>query len=861
VPAAKPTVPPFADLTDKKLRSLGAKLDKLVDANGFKHNNLLWKHANDAGALLWHLARHGLVLQEVRSAGMFRLLGENAGKATSADIVAVLRRIGPDMGVLDKGEARDWTMLTPGVLTSVDELITAAYVDDRTTLMNAREELPDNLKLAIDFVRRRAGETIEPAASEAILRHLIAAHCGSSLALNIDVPRIVDGTPVVTRLADQAAVEALAGLFGPPSAWAELSLQWVLQRVKPFRERASSIATAARQGLRLASLSDLLFLFGDGWWESHVLLDTLDARADSPAELFAAAERLAAEGTEPFRITTPQLKEAKPEPVASDDEGEEEEDEDEGGGGGGEYDEYDEYAGEGDEAGAEEEQEIEAAPGDNERVRVLAMILTIVGLERAKGEGIPANVVERFDLRRVFDSEPQLVARLRGVLAAMSREQAHAVIRAALADKFWYGRAAAVADVHFDAGLVEQMFARIGEGEYGVDAGLLGFCSPAIVPLIVQAQARSRNPKIAGTWGEAILYVLARASAAGQDWDPELDREIQLDQIRFSYGGSKVDPVLAMLDKLPLGRWIRVVEANVERCSEEPWRLVRVLRAEVPAQLLDMVFGALMTRRQAIASGSLGERLRKFGPEIVAPLLRAIGDAPAENTFVKELERALAHEVFAAVKEGLGKAIETPEQELRRLAASVPGPTVRVYRLARGEGEPGAGTVARIGGTPRGVTEVPQDRGEPMQHIITLDLAELPELAGRHPGVRSVSLYLPDPESGSRHEHGKLVWTREEELGRAEGSTAGARSVRVEAFDVPRVIFEGRDLEGAAKRVRGIVYTSHGYVGGGPLWLQEGTLGVDPSFVFQFDEGLCSINLGDMGVMYVYEGDVTWQCH
>ena len=48
---------------------------------------------------------------------------------------------------------------------------------------------------------------------------------------------------------------------------------------------------------------------------------------------------------------------------------------------------------------------------------------------------------------------------------------------------------------------------------------------------------------------------------------------------------------------------------------------------------------------------------------------------------------------------------------------------------------------------------------------------------------------------------------------------------------------------------------------GGPLWLQEGDEGVDPGFVMQFDEGLCSINLGDMGVMYVFDSGITWQCH
>lgn len=854
------TIPPFADLTEKKLRSLGQKLDKLVDANGFKHNNLLWKHANDAGALLWHLARHGLVLQEVKSAGLLRILGENTDHATAADVVAVLRRLPPDMGVLDKGEARGWIMLTPGMLTSVDELVTAAYVQDRAVLLAARDELPDSVRLAIDFVRRRAGEAIEPAASEAILRHLVAYHCEHGLALNIDVPRIEGGQPVSCRLENQAAVEALAGLFGPPSAWAELTLAWVLSRVKKFRERATSVAGAALAGLRLASLSDVVYLFGDGWWEGHSLLRTLDARADAPEALFAAARRLLADGTAPFRIAVEQVAEARP--AASGGESDDDEEDDEPADDGGGYDEYDEYGGgESDDAPAEDE--IEDAPGDNERVRHLALVLTIVGVERAHaaGQAIPTEVDAHFDLDRVFESDPELVVRLRGALAALGPARAHAVIRAALAKEYWYGRAAAVVDVHFDPALVEEAFARFAGGNYGVDAGLLGFCGPAIVPLAAQAQARTRDEKHRAAWGEASLYVLARASAAGQGWDPALDEHIQLDQIRFSYGGSKVDPVLAMLDRLPLPRWVRVVETNRERCEDEPWRLVRVLRADAPPQLLDMVFETLMARRQSVESGSLGERLRRLGLEIVPPLLRALGDAPAENTFIKELERATTPEVFAAIKAGLGKAIETPEQELRRLAASVPGPTIRVYRLSRGAGEPAAGSVARIGGVPRGVVDVPIDRDEPMEHIITLDLAQLPELAARRPGVRSASLYLPEPSSGGRHRQGRLVWTREDELARAPGSTAGATALVVEAFDVPRSIFEGGELAGAAARVRGLVYQSHGYVGGGPLWLQDGPPGVDPGFVFQFDEGLCDINLGDMGVMYVFEHHITWQCH
>ncbi|HEY8377723.1 MAG TPA: hypothetical protein VIK91_14605, partial [Nannocystis sp.] len=572
----KPTIPPFEDLDEKKLRSLGQKLDKLADPNGYKHQNLLWKHPGDAGALLWHLARHGLVLNEVRSVGLFRVLSENARCASAADIIAVLRRVPPDMGVLDGGEVREWSTFTPGVVTEVDKLITAAYLQDRAALMAARDELPENVRLAIDFVRRRAGETIDPAASATILRHLVAHHCAYGLALNTDVPRIVDGKPVEFRLATTAQVEELAGLFGPPSAWAEEALSWVLARVKQFRERANQTAENARAGLRLASLSDVVYLFGDGWWDAHAVLHTLDARNDTPAALFAAALRLAAEGTAPFRIAVPQIaKEKSPRSTGG------HEDEDEDADASDEYDEYSEYDDYDDDAGdagadADEDEgddEIEDVGGDNDRVRMLALILTIVGVERAHaaGEAIPPEVDARFDLDRVFASDAELVTRLRGALTALGPMRAHAVIRATAAKEIWRSKAAVVADVHYDPALVDEVLARLGADRYGVDPDLLGFCTPAIVPHVVRAQAQASSPEHVARWGEAILYILARASAAGQTWDPALDEHLELDRIRFSYGGSKVDPVLAMLERLPLDRWSRVFEHNLGRCAEEPW--------------------------------------------------------------------------------------------------------------------------------------------------------------------------------------------------------------------------------------------------------------------------------------------------
>ncbi|MFZ6177855.1 hypothetical protein [Nannocystis pusilla] len=855
----KSTIPPFEELTEKKLRSLGQKLDKLGDPNGYKHNNLLWKSTNRAAPLLWHLVRHGLVLQTVSSAGMFRILGENTHDVPAADIIAVLRRLPPDMGVLDKGQARDWASYTPGVLTHVNDLITAAYVADPAAVQAVRDELPENLQLAIDFVRGRAGESIPSESSVTILRHLVAQHLERGLAGNWDCPWIEGGKLVEWRLQSTKDVEQLAARFG--SSWAEEALAWILPRVKLFRERSGEISRNGLAGLRLATLSDVIYLFGDGYWYPSSLFEVLDARNDSPAALFAAANKLAEEGTAPFKITVPQIRPEKPTPAASDDE---DDDEYGGDGDGDDYDEFDEYGGDDEGDGdSEEEDAIQDAGGDDERVKSLAMILTVVGIERAHaaGQAIPAELDARIDLDRVYESEAVLIARLRGAMKILGPARTHAILRATLAKEFWYGKVAAFLDVHFDPALVEEAIGRLGASQYAPDAGLLGYATPALVPYLARAQQQATAPDFKARFGEAILYILARASAAGETWDPALDEHVQLDQIQFNYGGSKVDPVLAFLDKLPLARWAKIVAANRERCVGEPDRLVKVLRPDTPPELLDMVFGAVMAKPQAIGHGSLGHRLGALGPEIVAPLLRAIGDAPAENTFMKELERALAPAVFAAVKEGLGKAIETPEQELRRLAASVPGAKVRIYRLRRGEDEPAADSVARIGGTPRGIVTPPVDRKEPMTHVLTLDLAQLPELAAKHPGARALSLYLPDPDTGERHRHGTLVWTSEEELSRAPGSIEDAAALLVEAFDVPEQIFGGGELEGAAKRVRRIVYGSAGFVGGGPLWLQDGDPGVDPSFLFQFDESLAHINLGDSGVMYVFDGDIDWQCH
>lgn len=866
-------IPPFERLGENQLRALGERLDRLQDPMGFKHYDLLGKHTDGPqGPLLWHLVRHGLVGLRVQSAGLYGRLGETVPRdVAAADVIGLLRHVPEDMGTLDRGKARQHWLLTPGVLAALDGLLVRAYVNDPAAVRAARDELPHSLQVAIDFVRRRAGEAIDPAHAAEIFAHLAEYHSAEGLPYNNDVPRIVDGEVVACPLRDDSSVHALVELFGTHDQWAALQAAWLRSHVAEVRSAAYLVARN-RDGLVRLGLRDVIYLFGDGYWPFATLLEALEARADAPEALLAAAGELLADGLAPFKIDAVQVEPA-PEPGRGDG-GDDDEDEDDGGddddaggdddeGDGGEYDggDGDDYD-HGDDDG-EEDAEVEAEPDagpDNDRVRALAGALVVLASERlhARGEGLPADADAAFDLDRVSDSDGAYLLRVRAALERVGPARAHAVIERLLAKQWYYGKASAVADVCHDAGVVEAVLTRLdAEGGY-VDAELLAYCGPQVVPAIAAHADVVASAEKRGKYREAINYILARA-AAKLAIDRTLDAYIDLGAIQFSYGGSKVEPVLALLDSLPLARYEAVMRAGLKQ-DVDGVALARCLRADASDELLAAVFVELLRDSAKISHGALGQRLQALGGRVVAPLRLAFGETPAQATLMQELERALSADAFAAFKATLGQAIETPEQELRRLCAAVSGPKVTIYRMTRAERAPAADEVGRIGGAPRGVAErdVPRFDGEAMEHVITLDVARMPGLGGAD--SRSVSLYLPDPGHAAHHEQGELVWRSEAELDAAPGSVEGAAAIDVEAFDVPTAIFAENCPE-ELKRIRQKVYAANGYALGGPLWLQDGVAGVDEDFLFQFDSALCHINLGDCGIMYVVGGEITWQCH
>lgn len=183
-------------------------------------------------------------------------------------------------------------------------------------------------------------------------------------------------------------------------------------------------------------------------------------------------------------------------------------------------------------------------------------------------------------------------------------------------------------------------------------------------------------------------------------------------------------------------------------------------------------------------------------------------------------------------------------------------------------------TLNRIAGSPAGIgsDRWPTLDDEPMRHLLTLDLATVPEVAARLPGQRTLSLFCLDPEENEAfepfNEEAAIVLSTEEQVARgvlyepegAEWDTEPS-AFEVVSLSVPGSIFTefADEVPEEHRELRELVYRLHGRAGGEPIWLQsaehEGT------FVLQFDEEFVPMNLGDGGIMYVFADAAFWQCH
>ena len=151
-----------------------------------------------------------------------------------------------------------------------------------------------------------------------------------------------------------------------------------------------------------------------------------------------------------------------------------------------------------------------------------------------------------------------------------------------------------------------------------------------------------------------------------------------------------------------------------------------------------------------------------------------------------------------------------------------------------------------------------------MEHLFTLDLQTMPEFAKQYPGVRALSVFCFSPDNNEAHNAGSgqtaVVTTTNAQLAARSAPPEGAKLAERRRFSAVAVEVDPA-VWASKSEPRAELYRCGARVGGEALWLQGDDEAGGGAFVMQFDESFCSMNLGDAGIMYVFDDDAFWQCH
>jgi predicted DNA-binding WGR domain protein len=215
---------------------------------------------------------------------------------------------------------------------------------------------------------------------------------------------------------------------------------------------------------------------------------------------------------------------------------------------------------------------------------------------------------------------------------------------------------------------------------------------------------------------------------------------------------------------------------------------------------------------------------------------------------------------------------------LRKLSASArerDEAIVRTYIIKVAKGKPG---VMRAGGPPIGLTEKTRPKyGDAfMHHLLTLDLDVIPELRTQHKVLakaRAVALFISDAMNNDAFDKGtketSVVTLGAKDLARGEWTGPDIGDPKPNALaawpvDVPVRVFtfdryaDGVDDEDPMAKLHDELMSACRAGGQVIHWSGDDP---DDSWLFQFNEDLVEVNLGDAGTMYVFTDHAYWTGH
>lgn len=171
-----------------------------------------------------------------------------------------------------------------------------------------------------------------------------------------------------------------------------------------------------------------------------------------------------------------------------------------------------------------------------------------------------------------------------------------------------------------------------------------------------------------------------------------------------------------------------------------------------------------------------------------------------------------------------------------------------------------AAEVGHVGGRPLGVStdDWPRFQDVPMQHLVTVPKAAIPAELGAATDVVAVALFCYQPNLNEAFtpdtDQSAVLFLTAADLSRGESAPPDGY---LDDEELARAALTYHPSQISMAELRSI-----SFAGGSPIWIQGAESKPDfGAFLFQFDEELVPMNLGDAGVMYVFENAAWWQCY
>ncbi len=450
------------------------------------------------------------------------------------------------------------------------------------------------------------------------------------------------------------------------------------------------------------------------------------------------------------------------------------------------------------------------------------------------------------------------------------RPRAMALAKKFLQEEYKYSRAVAILAAHFDDELLRAALEKdVGKNYIGPET-LGGLGAAALTQLewaYQQATGDGRRSK-----QKALMFAMVKAGETApldEHWDKYLDFDLEGGEPIKYYSSSDAKPREGILRAIPEPRR-SVLLMKLLGQTKHPERILQMAHLAQDEAVVEAVIRRIVEGR-TLESG-FRQSVDQLGEKAVAALCKYIGLSQGDGRFLESLRNALSYQAYQRIEAAMqaaGIRKETPRDALIRMAAAAEGPKERIYvlQVERDGYDPKPGTLARSGGKAPGLSEdaIPKDKsGEPLTHLFTLDLDEIPELQQRYGGARALAAFCPEPNSGDRSDELELVPISREAAEASpnlaeDSEDEPSRPIAILPLDVPCAIFERSGEEGPAREMRKMIFNAAGHVFGEPFWIQEEE--GDGDFIMQINEGLCEVNLGDSGSLYVFGWGTVFQCY